>query len=358
MLSALRLRFCKILFMLCLMLGAIPFMVLPVIPAFGAPKPTVKPAPQANPVADYEKLVIEAVKKAKPCVVNITVRTSASKEGGGSGVIISADGFILTNTHVVQDAKTIQVMLSNGKKYSAYLVRAASDRDLAVIKVNTSGLPVPRLGDSSRLQLGQTVIAIGNPLKFSWTVTKGIVSALNRDVQASKVLYRDLIQTDAAINPGSSGGALVNLDGELVGINTLVYTGTPSYSHAVGLSFAIPINQAMDTAKQLMKGKVKATPKPWLGISAVNVTKEMAEAYDFPVKSGVLVDSVTEFGPAAKGGIQAGDIITEINSQKILSVEDLKAMLNGFTPGSVIELTVWHQGKKKKVNVTVEHLSQ
>ena len=311
------------------------------------------------PVVEGDKQIVESVKKIKPCVVSILTRkTSSSKEGGGSGVIITSNGNILTNAHVVQGAKTIQVTLSNGKKYSAFLVRASSDHDLAVIKINTSGLRVPKFGDSGKLQLGETVIAIGNPLRFSWTVTKGIVSALNRDIKAKGVMYRDLIQTDAAINPGSSGGALINLNGELVGINTLVYTGTPEYTHAQGLSFAIPINQAILTANTLMKGKIRASPKPWIGVSAVTINKEMADAYDLPVKLGVLVDNVTAFGPCAKAGIVPGDIFTEVNSQKILSVEDMKSILNGFSPGQTMELTVWHQGKKKKVLVTVEHLSQ
>lgn len=313
----------------------------------------------SNASTDPEKQVIESVKKVKPCVVNIRTRsTGSTKEGGGSGVIITGDGNILTNAHVIQGANTIEVMLSNGKKYSAFIVRASSDHDLAVIKINTSGLPVPKLGDSSKLQLGETVLAIGNPLRFSWTVTRGCISALNRDVKAKGIMYRDLIQTDAAINPGSSGGALINLNGEVIGINTLVYTGTPEYSHAQGLSFAIPINKAVSTAQTLMKGKIQASPKPWIGISAVTINKEMADVHELPVKLGVLVDNVTAFGPCAKAGIVPGDIITEVNSQKILSVEDMKTILNGFSPGQIMELTVWHQGKKKKVNVTVEHLSQ
>jgi serine protease Do len=306
-----------------------------------------------------EEQVIAAVKKIKPCVVNIaTMGGDGGKEGGGSGVIISRDGYILTNTHVIQGAKTITVSLSNGKKFSAFIVRAASDRDLAVIKINCGSLPVPTFGDSSSLQLGQTAIAIGNPLKFSWSVTLGCISALNRDVKAKGILYRDLIQTDAAINPGSSGGALVNSKGEVIGINTLVYTGTPQYTHAIGLSFAIPSNVAMSTAKFLMKGEVQATPKPWIGISGVSLTKDTAEVYDLPIKSGILVDNVVAYGPAAKAGILAGDVITEVNNQKVISVEDFKALLNGYAPGQVMELTVWHQARKKKVQVTVEHLSQ
>ncbi|MDQ7822745.1 MAG: trypsin-like peptidase domain-containing protein [Candidatus Eremiobacteraeota bacterium] len=310
-------------------------------------------------IPGQEEYIINAVKSVKPSVVTIaTMSAESGKEGGGSGVILTKDGYIITNSHVVQGAKTIQVTLASGKKFSGFIVRAAKDRDLAVIKISANGIPVPRFGDSSKLQLGQVAIAIGNPLKFSWTVSAGCISALNRDVKAKGVFYRDLIQTDAAINPGSSGGALVNSKGEVIGINTLVYTGTSEFPHAVGLGFAIPINGALETAKYLMKGEVQASPKPWVGISAVTLTKETAEAYDLPVKFGVLVDNIVQYGPAKKAGITPGDVITEINSQRIVSVEDFKAVLNGFSPGQMIELTLWHLGKKKKVTLTVEHLSQ
>jgi serine protease Do len=271
---------------------------------------------------------------------------------------MSEDGYILTNTHVIRDAKTITVTFSNGKKLNAVITRASPDRDLAVIKVNAQGLPVPKFGDSAKLRLGQMAIAIGNPLRFSWTVTTGCVSALNRDIKAKGILYRDLIQTDAAINPGSSGGALVNSKGEVIGINTLVFTGGTKYQHVAGLSFAIPINEARRTADYLIKGKQAAVPKPWIGINGVDVTEDVAEAYDLPVKTGVLVDSVVAFGPAAKAGIEPGDILTEMNGQLVRSVEGLKALLNTTRPGEQIEFMVWHQGRKSRVKVTVEQLSQ
>jgi S1-C subfamily serine protease len=310
------------------------------------------------PIASEEQ-VIRAVEKVKPSVVNIsTTGSGPSSEGGGSGVIISGDGFILTNTHVIYGARTIKVSLSDGRKFSAFVVRASSNRDLAVIRINSSGLPVPSFGNSDRLRLGQAAIAIGNPLKFSWTVTVGCVSAMNRDLPAKGILYRDLIQTDAAINPGSSGGALVNSRGEVIGINTLVLAGTPQYSHVVGLNFAIPINSALSTAKVLMADQSKASPKPWIGISGKTLTAEIADTCDLPAKKGVLVENVTVNGPAAAAGILPGDMITEVDGQVLHNVEELKAKLGGLSPGSVIEFTVWHGGKKKKVKVTVDHLSQ
>lgn len=305
-----------------------------------------------------EQVVVNAVKIAKPSVVSIVTTRKNGKEGGGSGVIISKDGFILTNAHVLADATSIQVGLTNGKKYSAVVVGSAPERDLAVIKVKANGLPVPKLGDSSKIQLGQVAIAIGNPLKFSWTVTVGCISALNRDIKAKGVMYRDLIQTDAAINPGSSGGALINGKGQLIGINTLIYTGNAEYKHAQGLSFAIPINAAMNTAKYLMKGEIVNSPKPWIGITGITLTRERADAYDMPVKVGVIVNRVTEHGPARRAGVAQGDVITEFNGQRVMSVGDFQALLNGCVPGQTVELTVWKAGKRTRLNVTIEHQSQ
>ncbi len=305
-----------------------------------------------------EDAVMKTVKQGKASVVSILTITTEGREGGGSGIIISRDGFILTNAHVVANGKTIQVGLCNGKKFSAVIVGMAKDKDLAVIKVKASNLSVPKFGNSSSLQLGQSAIAIGNPLKFTWSVTVGVISALNRDIKTKGIMYRDLIQTDAAINPGSSGGALFNTKGEVIGVNTLVYTGNSDYRNAQGLSFAIPINSALQTAKYLRKGEVQSSPSPWIGISAVTITQEMAENYDLPVKRGLLVDNVVSYGPSKKAGVKKGDIITEFNGQRVFSVGDFKSLLTSALPGQIIELTVWQSGKKIKLNVTVEHQSQ
>lgn len=305
-----------------------------------------------------EDQVVSVVKKGKSSVVSILTIMPSGKEGGGSGIILSKDGFILTNAHVVNGAKTIQVGLVNGKRFSAVISGMAANKDLAVIKVKANGLPVPKFGDSSKVEMGQTAIAIGNPLKFQWTVTVGCISAMNRDIKTRGVMYRDLIQTDAAINPGSSGGALFNLKGEVVGVNTLVYTGNAEYKGAQGLSFAIPINSALVTAKYLMKGEIQSSPKPWIGISAITLNAEISENYDLPVKFGILIDGVVDYGPAKKAGIAKGNIITEFNGQRVLSVNDFRSILNGCMPGQVVELTVWKNGKKTKLNVTIEHQTQ
>ena len=305
-----------------------------------------------------DNLVVSVVKQGKHSVVSILTIMPNGKEGGGSGIILSKDGFILTNAHVVSKAKTIQVGLAGGKKFSAVIAGIAENKDLAVIKVKANGLPVPKFGDSSLVEMGQTAIAIGNPLKFQWTVTIGCISAMNRDIKTRGIMYRDLIQTDAAINPGSSGGALFNIKGEVIGVNTLIYTGNEEFKGAQGLSFAIPINAALSTAKYLMKGEIQSSPKPWIGITAVTIRPEMAENYDLPVKVGILINDVTDYGPAKKAGLTKGCIVTEFNGQRVLSVDDFKSILNGCMPGQVVELTVWKAGKKAKLNVTIEHQTQ
>jgi len=232
--------------------------------------------------AGDEQKAIKAVKMVKPSVVSIQpLRLGASKPGLGSGVIVSPDGYIITNAHVVKGANTIRVYLSNGEFYSARVWRASPTRDLAVLKINPKAkTPVPRFGDSNRLELGQMAIAIGNPMRFSWTVTVGAISALNRDVRANGVNYTDLIQTDVHINPGSSGGALVNSSGEVIGITTLVYTGERTgVTHVEGLSFAIPINDALSIAKDLIKTRSKAANRPWPGLSVRVLTRQDKNSY-------------------------------------------------------------------------------
>jgi serine protease Do len=309
-------------------------------------------------LTSYEAQIISAVKRAKPSVVNIITYSSSGSEGTGSGVIIRKDGYILTNAHVIRNAKVIRVRLADGSKYHALVWKASPDKDLALIKIEASGLSVPVFGDSDQLQLGQTVIAIGNPMRFSWTVTTGVISALNREIAARGVNYNDLIQTDAAVNLGSSGGALANSDGEVVGINTLVYTGTSSYPHAQGLSFAIPINDALKITGSLLENKRTGVLKPWIGISGRTVTPQTAELYDLTVKSGVYVDSVMPASPASKSNIMHADIITEVNGRLIKKKEDLSGILKVSRPGDILNLTVWRGAKKMSVKMKVESLSQ
>lgn len=304
-----------------------------------------------------EQRVVNAVSLNKPCVVNIdTYEGSAS--GIGSGVILSEGGYIMTNAHVIKRANNIVVTLSNGEKYKASVIKTSPERDLAILKISPANkLTVPRFGNSDNLKLGQTVIAIGNPVHFNWTVTVGVISALNRDVQFMNIHYQNLIQTDAAINPGNSGGPLINSGGEVIGINTLVYSGT-NYAPAQGLSFAIPINDALDTARGLIGAATPAKSTPWIGIKGIDLTPEIANRYNFSAKRGILVISIYTDSPASRAGLRPGDILTYINDKFIENKETLKKILNALPPNATVKLTYWRQNKQSNVNITIQMVSE
>lgn len=313
-----------------------------------------------------EEAVIRAIKIIKPSVVNIDTYVASQNflgqggEGIGSGIIIKENGYILTNRHVIRDATNITVSLDNGKQYNGKLISAHPDYDLALIKVDARGLKVAKLGNSDKVKLGETAIAIGNPLHFSWTVTVGVVSALERDIDAggSSPIYKGLIQTDAAINPGNSGGPLINSDGEVIGINTLIFSGTES-TVAQGLGFAIPINIARKVANELMQGGKSTSSsgnKPWIGIKLQNVTKQLAQQWGFPTSTGVLIVNVIANSPAQRGGLCPGDIIVDVNGKTVKTYEDLISKLGSLKSGTAVELGVWHEGRKAKREIIIEIL--
>lgn len=305
-----------------------------------------------------EQRIINAVSLNKPCVVNIDTYQGAST-GIGSGLIITESGYIITNAHVIRKAANIVVTLNNGEKYKAVPVKSSSEQDIAILKINpTAKLAVPRFGNSDNLKLGQTVIAIGNPVHFNWTVTSGVISALNREVQFMNLRYKNLIQTDAAINPGNSGGPLINSNGEVIGINTLVYSGTSAITPAQGLSFAIPINDALAVAQDLIGVKKPQKPTPWLGIKVLDLTPEIAGRYSFQVKKGILIISLYADSPATKAGLRPGDIITYINDKFVADKESLKKILYELSPKSAVEVTFWRGNKKQKTKLTIEMISQ
>lgn len=315
--------------------------------------------PNISAAQSFEETIIQAVKKAKPSVVRINAAVNSEEEGRGigSGIIFRKDGLILTNTHVIKGSKVIRVTLADGRQFNAVVVNASLDYDLALLRIKSTELPQAVFGDSDKLQLGQTAIAIGNPHRLGWTVTVGVISALNREIQAAGVLYHNLIQTDAAINPGNSGGALVNSKGHLIGINTLVFTGSAN-SSAQGLGFSIPSNTARKIAEQLLstsKGRVR---KPWLGISMQDVTPDMSSQWGFPVKRGVLVAKVVAGSPAATAGIVQGDIIVEVDGITVGSVSEFKSIVNAKPPGADIHVVLWRQNERKQVKVRLEELSQ
>ena len=320
-------------------------------------------SPAQGRLGEDERRAIEAIKKVKPSVVRVdTLRPGSNRPGVGSGLIIRRDGFIITNFHVIRKAQLIHVWLASGKMYPARVWKASADRDLAVLKVDAADLPVPQFGNSEKLELGQMAIAIGSPLRFSWSVTIGIISALGRQVPTHGVNYHNLIQTDAAINPGSSGGALCNSAGEVIGINTLVYTGNATYRNAQGLAFAIPINDALRIAQALVGKQLPAVTvnaPGWLGVEGKDLTVEMAESHDFNVRFGVLVRSIAPQSPAQKAGLKRNDVISEMGGQVVHNIKELRETLARHRPGETVEFVIWVGGRTRKtVPILLEHLNQ
>ncbi|NOY60659.1 MAG: Do family serine endopeptidase [Calditrichaeota bacterium] len=268
--------------------------------------------------------------------------------GLGSGVIINPDGYILTNNHVVKDADELTVTIAK-KDYDAKVVGTDPESDLAVIKIDKTGLPAIKLGNSDDLEVGEWVLAIGNPFDkiFRSTVTAGIVSAKGRtlpELGGGKIQYQDFIQTDAAINPGNSGGALVNLRGELIGINTAIL-GRAN----VGIGFAIPVNLAHSVMQQLIsEGHVI---RGYLGVMISNVSDEMAQFYKLDEAKGAFVNQVVEDSPAGKAGVKEEDIIIKLNDEKIENRDQLTNKVASYPPDSKVKLTVWRDGKEKVLTV-------
>jgi serine protease Do len=267
----------------------------------------------------------------------------------GSGFIISADGYLLTNAHVVDAAEEITVKLTDKRELKAKVIGADKRTDIALLKIDAAGLPVVRLGDPSKLKVGEWVIAIGSPFGFENSVTAGIVSAKGRSLPQEN--FVPFIQTDVAVNPGNSGGPLFNLRGEVVGINSQIYSRTGGF---MGLSFAIPIDVAQDIANQLKTtGKVT---RGRIGVVIQPLTRELADGFGLKSPQGALVNSVEKGGPAEKAGIEAGDVILKFDGKPVTSSEDLPRMVGGTKPGSRATVQVWRNKATRDVQVTVAEL--
>lgn len=272
------------------------------------------------------------------------------RTGLGSGVIVDARGYILTNNHVVKGADEIKVRLSDNREFKGKVIGADPKTDLAVVKIDTDNLPVLQLGDSDGLKPGETVIAVGNPFGLSQTVTAGIVSATGR-ANVGIADFEDFIQTDAAINPGNSGGALVNIRGELVGINTAIFSTTGGYQ---GIGFAIPSNMAKSIMESLIQsGKVV---RGWIGIYIQPITPELAQQFRLHDEQGVLVGDVVEDSPAEKAGIQRGDVILEFNGRKVEDPRSLRNMVAAMNPNDEATLKLFREGGEKTVRVEISEL--
>jgi serine protease DegQ len=328
-------------------------------------------APAANLSAAPTGSYRAAAQKASAAVVSIATATTAKnnprnndpwfrfffgdqppqqQSGLGSGVIVSPTGYILTNNHVVEGADDIEVTLNDGRKAKAKIIGTDPDTDLAVLKIDLDKLPVIVLGSADSMQVGDQVLAIGNPFGLGQTVSAGIVSALGRN-QLGINTFENFIQTDAAINPGNSGGALVDVNGNLLGINTAIYSRSGG---SMGIGFAIPVS----TARMVMDGLVKdgQVVRGWIGVEPQELTAELAETFNLKTANGnlqgVIITGVLQNGPAARAGIQPGDVITQVGSKPVSNVAELLANVAALKPGTASAFSVRRADKTLELQVT------
>lgn len=305
----------------------------------------------------YSRAVVGAAEKISPSVVKVdvvqTARTRSGeaqeRQGGGSGFVFTPDGLILTNSHVVHDASRIHVSLPDGRRFPAHVIGDDPATDLAVIRIDAPGLVTAPLGDSQKLKVGQLAIAIGNPYGFQYTVTAGVVSALGRSLRSySGRLIDDVIQTDASLNPGNSGGPLVTSDGHVVGVNTATIMG------AQGLCFAIGINTAKFVATRLLQsGRIR---RSYIGVEAQTTPlhRRLVRFYDLPRETGVVVISVSEGSPAKGAGLREGDVIVALDGQPVAGVDDLHRLLTDTRVGATSHLSVLRWTEKLELSVVPE----
>lgn len=354
----------------------------------GGNEPETPPAPQTPPapvvVDGMRTSYADIVERTSPAVVNIgserkAQRTNAPggdfldqfpfqfpqqqpqqqrrpqiERGVGSGVIVSADGTILTNNHVVEDATKITVEMNNGKTYEAKVVGTDPPSDLAVLKIEAENLPFLTLGNSDTVRVGDIVLAIGNPLGIGQTVTAGIISAKGRRTGISDGSFEDFLQTDAPINRGNSGGALVNLSGELIGINSQILSGGSSGGN-IGIGFSIPSNMAKSVMEQLVQnGKVR---RGMLGINIQNINEDLAQGLNLKDTKGVLVSNVRSGSAADKAGIKRGDVITAINGETVEDANVLRNKVAGTLPGTEIKIKITRDGNEQEVNAVLDELN-
>jgi Do/DeqQ family serine protease len=307
-----------------------------------------------------------AAKKASPAVVSINTSQKAGLEknkdpwfryffgdqddsaqtGLGSGVIVSPQGYILTNNHVVEAADEILVMLNDGRQTQAKVIGTDPETDLAVLKVNLEKLPVMVMNNSEQVQVGDIVLAIGNPFGVGQTVTSGIISALGRN-QLGINTFENFIQTDAAINPGNSGGALVDVQGNLLGINTAIYSKSGG---SMGIGFAIPVS----IAKQVLEGIVKdgLVTRGWIGVEPTELTPELAQTFNVSRQEGVIITGVLQTGPAFKAGVRPGDMLLAVNDHKVQNVAELLAQVSLLKPGVDAQLKILRKEQEQVLSVT------
>ena len=295
-------------------------------------------------LTDEEATTIRVAREITPTVVSVT-----RQGGSGSGIIVSRDGVVITNAHVVGESRAVEVGLADGRTVRGQVLGRDPTIDVAVVRVSASNLPAAPLGDSDKLEVGQSAIAIGNPLGLERTVTSGVVSAVNRSPRGFDL--NGLIQTDAAISPGNSGGPLVDSRGRVIGINTAVLAG----AGASGLGFAVPINLANDVVRQLLTtGRIT---RAFLGINFLDVDPELARQFGLPVKEGIIVGRVEPGSPAARAGIRSQDIIVRANDTPITNGGDLRRVLRSLTPGTTAQLEVVRPSGRTTISVRLGEAS-
>lgn len=359
---------------------AIWFLMTVLKPEWRDPPPpavvtVTKEAPATASAVPADSSYRDAAKRAKPAVVNIFTSQAVKQnrrmplndpqfrrffgerdgelEGGaktsslGSGVLVSTDGYIVTNNHVVESADEIQVALADGRRAMARLVGSDPETDLAVIKIDLVDLPAIQFADLDKIAIGDVVLAIGNPFGVGQTVTMGIISALGRSELGINT-FENFIQTDAAINPGNSGGALVDTQGNLLGINTAIYSKTGG---SLGIGFAIPAT----TVKQVMEAIIKdgGVTRGWLGIEVQDVTPEMAASFRLESTKGALIAGVVRNGPAAKSGIRPGDVLVQIDGKEISNSSQMLELISALSPERVTPMVVMRQGTAVQIEATV-----
>lgn len=307
-------------------------------------------------ISNYDEPdVLDKIEEISNGVVNVsTVKLlphsfyrAVPVNGMGSGTILDSNGKILTNNHVVQGAREITITLKDGRVLDGRVVGRCSPHDVAIIQVKEKGLPAIHLGDSDKLRVGQRVFAIGNPLGLAGgpTVTSGVVSALNRTIKDNRTMLENLVQTDAAINPGNSGGPLVDTKGRVIAINTAIIP------YAQGIGFAIPINVAKNCTKEILNhGSIS---QPWLGVSGLTVTRDMAAYYRFPVRRGVLVTEVVKGSPAALSGIRRGDIIVAFNDRSISDFKEMVAEIKKKKVGDWVEIRILRDYESRTIRLVL-----
>lgn len=278
------------------------------------------------------------------------IREYPGAQGSGSGVIVTPDGYIVTNNHVIEGSSNIKVVLSNKKEYDATLIGRDPETDIALLKIEADSLQAITFGNSDNIELGEWVLAVGNPYNLTSTVTAGIISATSRPLSDKKMSFETFIQTDAAINPGNSGGALVNMYGDLIGINTAIQSPTGSYS---GYSFAIPANVAKRVVEDILQ--YGASQKAALNISIIELTPAAARQLGIDLKEGIYVAEAIRGGAADLAGIETGDIITKIGNREIREFANLKEELNKARPGDRVDIELYRNGQKIIVTATLKN---